>query len=106
MSIYSLETLTKEGSVRIAVELLGLFFIVTVAYVVVIESVFHSVAPGVYAQTGLDYSRTNLPDTASEFTHLLLSVVIVGSFLYWRLNFTETGQAFRKAILEDYQTDR
>lgn len=102
MSPYSLNVVSKEGFLRIAAEVLASFVLVTLAYVVAIEPVLQSVAPGVYTQAGLDYSRTNLPDTASEVTHLFLTVVIVGSFLYWRLYFTETGQAFRDAVMEDY----
>jgi hypothetical protein len=103
VSIYSLDTLKKEGAARIGAELLGLFLLVTLAYQLAVEPVLRSAAPDVYAQTGLNYSPTDLPDTTSEVTHLLLSTVVVGSFLYWRLYFTDTGRAFRDAVLEEYQ---
>lgn len=78
----SLETASKDGFVRITVEVLLAFALVTVTYVLVVEPLLQSVAPDVYVQAGLDYSRTNLPDTATEVTHLVLSVALVGSFFY------------------------
>lgn len=79
------------------------FALVAVAYVVVVESLLQSVAPDVYVQSGLDYSRTNLPDTATEVTHLFLSVVLVGSFFYWRLYHTQTGRRLQDAVREEYE---
>jgi len=104
MSIYSLDTLSKEGAVRLSVEVLVVFCLVTAAYLVVLEPLLRSVAPAVYAQPGLDYSRTSLPDTASEVTHLLLVVTTGGTHLFWRLNHTELGETFADAVREDYET--
>jgi hypothetical protein len=101
VSIYSLDTFSKEGAVRISVEVLVVFALVTAAYLLVLEPVLRSVAPTVYAQPGLDYSRTDLPSTASEVTHLLLSVVVGGIHLFWRLSYTELGEAFGDAVMED-----
>jgi hypothetical protein len=106
MSIYSLDTLSKEGAVRLAVEVFLLFGIVTLSYQFVLEPVLRSIAPTVYVQPGIDYSRTDVPGTASEITHLLLLVVVGGGHLFWRLNYTELGERFRNAVEEDYGTDR
>jgi len=106
MSIYSLDTLSKPGALRIGVELLVVFGAVTLAYVFAVEPFLLSVAPGVYVQPGLDYSRTELPNTASEVTHLLLLVVVGGSFLFWRLNRTELGERFSDAVMEEDESDR
>lgn len=98
----SFEILTKEGGIRIGIEVLGAFVLVTVAYIFAIEPFLHSAAPGVYAETGLDYSRTNLPDTASETTHLLLTMLAMGAVLYWRIYFTDLGQQLRDEVAEEY----
>jgi len=101
MSIYSLDTLSRDGAKRFCVEVLVVFAGVMLVYLVVIEPLLQSVAPSVYARTGLDYSRYDFPDTASEITHSLLSLVIVGSFFYWRLNFTELGKRLKKDVIEN-----
>lgn len=101
MSIYSLETLSKEGFVRIAIETLGLFIGITVVFVVIIAPGLQAVAPDLFVQGGLDYSRTQLPDTALEYVHLVGSLCIVGMFFYWRLYFTELGARFREAVTND-----
>ena len=106
MSIFSLDTLSKEGAVRISVEVLVVFGVVTLAYVLALEPILQSLAPNVYVQPGLDYDGREFPNTASEATHMLLAVVIVGSHLYWRLNYTELGETFRDAVEGDYETDR
>lgn len=106
MSIYSLDTLSKPGAVRLSVELFVVFGVVTLAYVLAVEPLLRSVAPGVYVQPGLDYSRTSLPDTPSEVTHLLLVVATGGSYLFWRLNYTELGETFGDAVTDEYETDR
>jgi len=105
MSIYSLDTLSKPGALRLAAELLVVFGVVSLAYVVAVEPLLRSVAPGVYVQPGLDYSRTDLPNTASEITHLLLIVAAGGSFLFWRLNHTELGERFSDAVMEESGTE-
>lgn len=102
MSIYSLDTLFEEGGIRLAVEILVVFGLVTVAYTLALEPILRSIAPGVYVQPGLDYSRTDLPNTASEATHLLLVVAVGGWHLFWRLNYTELGESFKNAVMEDY----
>lgn len=106
MSIYSLDTLSKEGAVRLSVEVLGVFGVTTIVYLFAIEPTLQSVAPTVYTQAGLDYSRTDLPNTASEVTHLFLVAVIGATHLFWRLNFTELGATFKNAVMEDYGKNR
>lgn len=73
---------------------------------VAVKPLLRSLAPGVYVQPGLDYSRTDLPNTASEVTHLLLMVTIGGSFLFWRLNRTALGERFSDAVMEEYEPER
>jgi len=106
MSIYSLDALSKPGAIRLSVEVLVVFALVTVAYLLVVEPILRSVAPAVYVQPGLDYGRTDLPNTASEVTHLLVTVVAGGTHLFWRLNHTELGEAFGDAVVADDETDR
>jgi len=50
MSIYPLDTLSKEGATRLAVEVLVVFGVVALLYLFAIEPVLQSVAPAVYAQ--------------------------------------------------------
>ena len=100
MSIYSLDTLSRDGAKRFCVEVLVVFAGVTLVYFLVVEPLLQSVAPSVYVQPGLDYSRYDFPDTASEITHLFLTVGIVGSFFYWRLNFTELGTRLKEDIMK------
>lgn len=102
VSIYSLDTLRKEGAIRISVEVLIVFLLVTLAYQFIFDPLLRSIAPTVYVQPGLDYSKTDLPNTASEVTHLFLTVLIGGGHLFWRLNYTELGETFRNAVIEDY----
>ena len=104
MSIYSLETAKKDGFVRIAAEMLVLFVGYTVVFLVAVEPALRAAAPDVFVQAGLEYSRTDLPDTALEYVHLLGSCVIVGGFFYWRLHFTELGATFRDAVREDRES--
>jgi hypothetical protein len=101
VSIYSLDTLSKEGALRISAEVLVVFGLVTLAHLFVVEPVLRAVAPTVYVQPGLDYGRTDLPNTASEVTHLLLTRLFGASHLFWRLNYTELGEAFSEAVKED-----
>lgn len=93
-----MEVLSKKGGARIALEMVLGFFLITLVYMFVLEPLLLSVAPGVYVRAGLDYSRTDLPSTASEITHLLLLVASMGSYLAWRLNYTELGQTFSNAF--------
>jgi hypothetical protein len=106
MFIYSLDTLSKEEATRIAVELLVVFVVITVVKLLAVEPILQSLAPGVYTQSGLDYSRLDLPNTASEVTHLLSTVVVVGLYLFWRLDYTELGKTLSKSVVEDYDPDR
>lgn len=106
MSIYSLKTLSEEGAIRISVELLLIFVIVTLLHILVIEPILLSTALTIYVQPGLDYTRWEMPDTASEITHLFLTVVFRGSFLFWRLNRTELGKTFKNVVMEGYKTGR
>lgn len=105
VSIYSLDTLSKEGAVRLSVEVLVVFGVVTAGHVLALEPILQSIAPDVYVRTGLNYGPYEFPDTASEITHLLLSVAIGASHLFWRLNCTELGETFRNAYVEEYRTD-
>lgn len=100
MSRRTSEVLSADGFLRISAEVLLAFALVSVAYLVAVEPVLQSLAPDVYAERGLDYSRTDLPDTASEVTHLLLSLAVVGPFFYWRLYRTELGDGLRTALRE------
>ena len=106
MSIYSLDTLTNEGGGRIAAEVLGLAVVVSLGFSLGIAPALQAVAPEVFVQSGIDYSRTQLPNTAIEYVHLLGMVVVVGGFLYWRLYFTELGATFREAMVNDRPSDR
>jgi len=106
MSIYSLDTLSNDGALRLALEIFVVFGAVTFAYLLVVEPALRSVAPGVYAEPGLDYGPAALPETASEITHLLLAVVVGGGHLFWRLNYTELGATLREAVEEDSGPDR
>lgn len=101
MSIYSLDTLSADGFVRIAAEILGLFFGFTLLFIWGLGPLLQSAAPELFVQGGLDYSRTSPPDTALEAAHLLLSLVVVGGFAYWRLFRTEGG----RTLLDDIQTN-
>lgn len=102
ISICSLNTLFREGRLRLAFEVLVVFGAVTVVYTLALEPILHLVAPGMYARSGLDYSRTDLLNTASETTQLSLVVVVGASHLFWRLNYTQLGVRFRDAVMEDY----
>ena len=106
MSIYSLDTLTKEGGGRIAAEVVGLIVVVMLAFWFGVAPALQAVAPEVFVRSGINYSRTNRPDAAVEYIHLLGLVVIVGGFLYWRLYFTELGATFREAMVNDRPSDR
>lgn len=91
MSVFSLETLSYRGAARIGAEILGLFFLFTVVFHVA-QPFIHSIAPETFTQVGIDYSRTDLPNTSMEILHLTLGCLISGTFLYWRLYRTETGK--------------
>ncbi|TKX87197.1 hypothetical protein EXE43_04360 [Halorubrum sp. SS5] len=101
MSIYSLDTLTKEGGGHIAAEAVGVIVGFTLVFYLAIAPALQAVAPEVFVQAGIDYSRTDLPDAAVEYVHLLGSVVVLGGFVYWRLYFTELGATFREAVVND-----
>ena len=94
----SLKVLSRNGVLRLAAEMSFLFISVTVLYVVVLEPSLNAFFPGTFAETGLDYSRTDPPDTASEITHLLISVMTAGSFFYWRFRHTELGKELREDL--------
>jgi hypothetical protein len=106
MSIYSLDTLTKEGGGRIAAEVCGLIVVVMLAFLLAIAPALQAIAPDVFISGGIDYSRTQLPNTAVEYVHLFTMVVTVGGFLYWRLYFTELGATFREAVMNDRPSDQ
>lgn len=106
MSVFSLETLSKAGAVRLSIEVLIVFGVVTVTYVLALEPILRSVAPTVYVQPGLDYDGREFPNTASEVTHMLIAVMVVGSHLFWRINYTELGETLRDAVEGDYETNR
>jgi hypothetical protein len=106
MSIYSLDTLSKEGAVRLSVEVFAVFGVVTLGYLFVIEPALQSFAPRVYTEVGLDYSWRDWPDTASEATHLFLALVVGVTHLFWRLNCTELGATFKHAVMEDHGKER
>lgn len=106
MSIYSLDTLTKEGGGRIAAEVLGLAVVVSLGFSLAIAPALQAVAPEVFVQSGIDYSRTDRPDAAVEYVHLLGLVVVLEGFVYWRLYFTELGATFREAVVNDRPSDR
>jgi hypothetical protein len=106
MSIYSLDTLTKEGGGRIAVEVFGHVEVVMLAFSLAIAPALQAITPDVFVRGGIDYSRTQLPDTAVEYVHLFTMVVTVGGLLYWRLYFTELRATFREAIVDNRPSDR
>lgn len=96
------DLLEKEGRMRMMIEVLGAALLVMVVYGIAIEVFLHSVAPGVYAQTGLEYSPTNPPDTASRVTHMVLMPSAMGAVLYYRIYFTDLGQQLRDEAAEEY----
>jgi ACR3 family arsenite efflux pump ArsB len=102
-SVYSVDTLKNKNGTRIAIEFFGLFFLFTGAYLLLIEPILLSTFETIYVEPGLDYSRTNLPDTASELTHLLSVSALCGLYLYVRLYFTERGQQFVKEFKQARQ---
>lgn len=105
MSIYSLEPLTKEGGKRIVLETLAVIVGYLLTFSIAIGPGLQLVAPEVFVQAGIDYSRTDLPETAMEGVHLLSSMLVVGGFVYWRIYFTELGARFQRAMLSDYTPD-
>lgn len=102
MSLYSLDTLSKDGAIRLSVEFVVVFAGFTLVYLIAVEPLLQSIAPDVYVQTGLEYrSGYDFPNTATEMTHILFSLLFVGPFLYWRVNYTELGQRLKDDIKED-----
>ena len=78
----------------IAAEVLGLVVVVILVFSLAIAPALQAIAPDVLVRGAIDYSRTQLPDTAVEYVYLFIVVVTVGGFLYWQLYFTELVRRF------------
>jgi amino acid permease len=101
MSMVRLDILSKKGGILITIEIVLVFSLVTVGYLLALEPILQSIAPDTYAQSGLKYTERALPTTMSTVTHAVLIVLLNGGHLFWRLNRTELGNKLTDEFEED-----
>lgn len=101
MSMVRLDILSKKGGILITIEMIIVFSLVTVGYLLALEPILQSIAPDTYAQSGLKYTGRALPTTTSTVTHAILIVLLNGGHLFWRLNRTELGNRLTDEFEED-----
>lgn len=94
-----LDVLRTEGGPRLLVELLGVIVVLAAVDYLVVVPVLQTAAPDVFVGS-VDYGRWDFPDTPLEYAHMGFLLVTFGSFLYWRLYWTELGQQFAEAYRE------
>jgi branched-subunit amino acid ABC-type transport system permease component len=89
--------LSEPAFYRLAVELLVLFALVTVAFDAVVAPRLHAVAPGTFAPT-VELEADGGVDSATDAVHLLVSTVVVLPALYWRLYRTDLGRVVVETV--------
>jgi hypothetical protein len=101
MSMVRLDILFKKGGILITMEIVVVFSLVTIGYLLALEPILQSIAPATYAQSGLKYTERALPTTTSTVTHAIIVVLLNGGHLFWRLNRTELGNRLTDEFEED-----
>lgn len=80
---------SRENPLRIIIELIIIIVVFEIVFVWAISPWLQSVAPALFAGE-LDYSRFSVPDTPLDVVHLFSMVAVLLSFLYWRIDSTNT----------------